>query len=379
MKFLLRVPQHPAKSRIHLKEAPIRPPDGQPEGGILEYFAKPLLAFPEFSLGRKALAHVAGDGGGAHDFAGGISNRRNGEANLDSAAVLLLKNGFQAADAAPSLNGPDALVEFGQVARRGERPRALADHFPARVPEQKFSAPVPTDDRPVPRDAVNCRLGAFHDRCQQRLRLLGFPAPGGVSQNRGDRRYFPSRIPEGASRYRDVDPPPVFAQAQALVLGNGCAGEYLPCKIREGLAPFRWHHRRNVLPNCLSGRVAENRFRPVVPGEDLARGAVGDYGIFRTVHDGRKKRLRFSARPLFDCIRPNRDTCDRFGTRTPRGGEQRLRFSAVSGDIGFIFPALLAWIQGCLGKLSAGCGLDCLLRERSAPPVLIRHTQPCGG
>ena len=169
------------------------------------------------------MADVADDAGNAHHLSGWIPEREYRERNVDRASILSMGDRIERADCAPRPDPLDVLGHLAAAVGLGEHDDVLSDDFLARVPEQRFGAPVPTDDGPVQRRRVNRVAGRFHDGRQQRPGSLRLVALRDVADDDGNGHHPAGRVPNGARRNAHRNPPSVPPQAQSLVLGNGSA------------------------------------------------------------------------------------------------------------------------------------------------------------
>ena len=109
----------------------------------------------------------------AHYLPGWIADWRDRERDIDRAAVLPEENPLERTDADSVPDRPEDLAQFVAAAGWSENGSVLSDDFLARITEQHFGAPVPTDDGAVQAYAVNRVVRRFHDRGQQSPGLLG--------------------------------------------------------------------------------------------------------------------------------------------------------------------------------------------------------------
>jgi hypothetical protein len=110
----------------------------------------------DLSLAPFALRYVASDFRCAYDLAPSVSDRRNGQRNVDQISMLALPNGFKRFDAlaAPdSLNDPFFLllvIEWDQNRNR------LADDFLGHIAKNPLRAAIPTRDDAIEALADDC-------------------------------------------------------------------------------------------------------------------------------------------------------------------------------------------------------------------------------
>ena len=124
------------------------------------------LALP---LGPSPLGDVAGDLGGAGEPPPGVTDRRDGERDLDQRAVLAPADRLEVVD---PLATPDALEDRRHLVLpprwRQERDRP-ADHLGGSVAEEALGGAVPAGDDAVEGLAHDRVVGALDERGQERV------------------------------------------------------------------------------------------------------------------------------------------------------------------------------------------------------------------
>src|SRR4029079_12696944 len=110
------------------------------------------LALPEFSFGFLAIGDVAGDLRCADDASCAVAHRRDGQRNVQEAAVLPPANGFIMVDslAIPHTRQDPGLLVFASW--REKNGHRLADGPAGALDEQPLcaSGPAPHDTREAP-------------------------------------------------------------------------------------------------------------------------------------------------------------------------------------------------------------------------------------
>ena len=115
---------------------------------------------------------------------------------------------------------PRCSAHFVAAAGWSENGSVLSDDFLARVSEQRFGAPVPTDDGAVQAYAVNRVVRRFHDRGQQSPGLLGLLALRDIAENGGNGYHFTGGVSDGGPRYGYVKGSPVLVAGTAPRIGR---------------------------------------------------------------------------------------------------------------------------------------------------------------
>src|SRR6185437_1737375 len=100
----------------------------------------------DLRLAAFAFRYVASDFRCPDDFALGVSDRRDGQRNVDQTPILALANGFIVFDAlSATYSLYDRLLLFLKI-WRSQNCNRLADDFVREVPENSFRAAIPTGD-----------------------------------------------------------------------------------------------------------------------------------------------------------------------------------------------------------------------------------------
>src|SRR5579875_1593602 len=163
-------------------------------GGQASYGGQPL-AGSQRALGALLLGDVMGDFGRSDYVAGLVANRRNGDRDIDSLAVLSKAHSFKVVDAfAASESGKDASFVGGQFGRN-DFYDGLADHLIGGISEEAFGGRVPAGHDALQVFADNGVIAGFDDGGQPVARLVAaaFAGAGGFIANLGqDCRFMPA-------------------------------------------------------------------------------------------------------------------------------------------------------------------------------------------
>ena len=141
-----------------------------------------VRGLPESLLGTLALGDVAGDGRSAGDPAGGIDHRRDGEKDLETAAILGHSLGLERIDP-PALPQPlEDRPELMQALRRDDEVDRTADSLFCGIAVARLRAGVPARHDPVQRLAQDGVLRRLDDARQMRSLVLHPPQLGDVDE-----------------------------------------------------------------------------------------------------------------------------------------------------------------------------------------------------
>jgi GAF domain-containing protein/PAS domain-containing protein len=133
-------------------------------------------------------------------------------------------------------------------------------------------------------------LGHRLPQVRQRLpeRGLGVLARGDVAGDLGGSDDPAARVADRGDRHRDVDPPPVLADPHGLVVVDALASPQPGEDVRLLVRTVGRDEHGDGPPDRLGGRVAEEPFRPPVPGPDDPVELLADDGVVGRIDDRRQ-------------------------------------------------------------------------------------------
>ena len=118
------------------------------------------------------LGHIVGNLGGAHDIAGEVAHRRDGQGNVEPMARLVDADRLEALDALAAADPGEDFALLLLDLRRYEAGDRLPDHFRGGIAEQALSALVPGCDDALEGLADDHVFGGVDDRRQMGTRAL---------------------------------------------------------------------------------------------------------------------------------------------------------------------------------------------------------------
>ena len=138
-----------------------------------EQFGETLLAVAELALGFLAIGDVAGDLRCANYASRAVMHGRDGQRNVQKAAVLPPANGFIVVDALAALYAREDPRLLVFAPRRKKNRHGLADGLAGGKAEQPLGAWIPGADDPIHVLADDRIVGGFHDGYELLPAVLG--------------------------------------------------------------------------------------------------------------------------------------------------------------------------------------------------------------
>ena len=167
----------------------------------------------------------------------------------------------------------------------------FTEQFLPGVAEDRLGLPVEADDAPlVAGDDDGVRRGLQHVAEFGLLTLHRGPLLlGNVPRDLRGPDDVAVGIADRGDGQRDIDDAAVFRASLRLVMVHPFAAADSLEDPPHVLNAFRRHQQRDVLPDDLLGRVAEDSLGPTIPAGDDPFERLADDGIVRRLDDGREQ------------------------------------------------------------------------------------------
>ena len=159
---------------------------------------------------------IARDLGGSDDVSGGISDRGDGEGDIDERTVLAAAGGLEVVDALAVTHAFDDIGFFVPALAGDDQSDVLADGFFGEVAEDAFGGFVPTGDDAVEGFADDGVVGGIDDGSEQGGAAFGAFAIGDIARDLGGADDAAGGVLDGRDGEREVDESAVFALAEGV-------------------------------------------------------------------------------------------------------------------------------------------------------------------
>ena len=253
---------------------------------LLVLFGERLRQFAQLFLGPFPLGDVLFDGDEVGDSTAAGADRGDGHF-LGVQRTVLAAIHHLTVPRPPVLNGfPEFAVQFGRMLPGFQNAGILSHRLIPAVARQLAEGRVDPENLSAGVGDRNSVRGRLQRLGQQLQLLLGLLARGDVASHLRNADDGAVRRPDRGDCHRNIDPFPVLAQADSLIVIDGFSAPDALEDRRFLVGHVRRDENGNGFAHHVVTGVAEQAFRPLVPGGDDTVERLADDGILGGLEDG---------------------------------------------------------------------------------------------